>query len=112
VAGSGKGGVGGGGVGEAKTQIRETTQGDLAQFGPRAQPEWIPAPPPAAPQRAATLPGQAERGHPRAGTRRRHRRRPPQAAGAPPPGARVIASAAVASATTTGRWGTGRPRRP
>jgi len=99
-------------VGEAKTQIRETTQGALAQFGSRAQPEWIPAPLPAALQRAATRPGLEERGHPQAGTRRRLHRRPPQAAGAPPPGAHVEANATAASATATGGWGTGRPRRP
>jgi len=54
VAGAGKRGGGGGRVGEVKTQKRETTLSELARFGPRAPPEWIPAPPLAAPQRAAT----------------------------------------------------------
>ena len=95
-----------------QTQKRETTQGALARFGPRSPLERPPAPPPAAPQRAAKRPGRAERGHPRAGTRRRLRRRPPQAAGAPAPGPRGLSNSAVASATTTGGWGARRPRRP
>ena len=112
VAGAGKGGVEGGRVGEENTQIRETTLNELTQFGPQALPEWIPAPPPATPQRAATRPGRAERGHARSGTRRRLRRHPLEAAGEPPPGPHSKANSANASATTTDGWGTGRPRRP
>jgi len=112
VTGAARAGARGGRVGEAITQNKETTLDELAQFGPQAPPEWIPAPPPAAPQRAATRPCRAERGHPRAGTRRRLRRHPLKAVGAPPPGPHSTAISANASATTTDGWGTGRPRRP
>jgi len=112
VAGAGKGGVGGGRVGEANTQNRETTLDEFVRFGPWAPPVWIPAPPPAVPKQAATRPGRAERGLPRARTRRRLCRHPLEATGAFPPGPHSITISANASATTTDGWGAGRPQRP